>query len=253
MQGIAGKVHVITGGYGGIARATAEYLGRLGAHVVLTGRDERAGDEAARVLSAAAGIRVRFYRMDVADPVAVDDAVSRIETEVGPIYGAVINAAIAKFASSFDMSDSDWRAVLATNLDGAYYCARSVGRRIRGRGGSIVLISSIASRISGYPAAFSAYGASKAGLSHLAEMLGVEWAPDLIRVNAVEPGYTETQAIEHLKHDAPKAAEMLLDSIPLRRFIKPMEIAHVIAFLLSDLSSAMTGSVVVADGGASAR
>jgi NAD(P)-dependent dehydrogenase (short-subunit alcohol dehydrogenase family) len=179
--------------------------------------------------------------------------VEQIEKQVGPIQGAVVNAAIARFGPTFDMSDSDWHAVLQTNLDGAFYCTRSIGRRMRGRGGSIVLVSSIAARISGWPAAFAPYGASKAGLSHLAEMLGVEWAAEGIRVNAVEPGYTETQAIEHLKRDAPEVARNVLDSIPMRRFIQPQEIAQVVTFLLSDLSSAMTGSVVVADAGVSAK
>jgi NAD(P)-dependent dehydrogenase (short-subunit alcohol dehydrogenase family) len=81
----------------------------------------------------------------------------------------------------------------------------------------------------------------------------VEWARDGIRVNAIEPGYTHTQAIDHLRRDAPKAADVLLESIPMNRFIQPMEIARVIGFLLSDLSSAMTGSVLVADGGLSAK
>jgi NAD(P)-dependent dehydrogenase (short-subunit alcohol dehydrogenase family) len=191
--------------------------------------------------------------MDVSDPLAVEDAVGRIEGDVGPIYGAVINAAIAIFGSTLETTDKDWRSVLATNLDGAFYCARAFGRRMRGRGGSIVFISSIAARTSGAPAAFAGYGVSKAGISHLAEMLGVEWAREGIRVNAIEPGYTETQAIAHLRREAPHVAETLLDSIPIHRFLQPPELAQIIGFLLSDLSSAMTGSVLVADGGFSAK
>lgn len=253
MDGIAGRVHLVTGGYGGIAQATADYLVKAGGTVVLGGRNDEAGRAAAAALGNATGAQAHYVHMDVANPASVDTAVEHVESQIGPIHGLVINAAIALFGSSYEMSNEDWRAVLATNLDGAYYCARSCGRRMRSRGGSVVIISSISARTSGYPAAFAAYGASKAAVSHLAEMLGVEWAPDGIRVNAVEPGYTRTLAIDHLRRDAPHVADQILELIPQHRFIEPIEIARVIGFLLSDLSSALTGSVVVADAGLSAK
>lgn len=253
MRGIKDRVHVITGGYGGIASATADTLARSGGKVIITGRDAAKGEAKARELSKATGGAVHFVALDVSDSAATDRVAMEIETTFGPVYGVVINAATARIAPTFAHSDEDWRAVMSTNLDGAFYGARAFGKLMRGRGGSIVLISSIAARTVIAPSFHAAYSASKAAISHLAAALGVEWAPESIRVNAVEPGYTATDAIEHLKRDAPEAAAGILTHLPIGRFLEPSEIADVIAFLLSDLSSAVTGTVLVADGGTSAR
>lgn len=251
MEGIAGKVHVITGGYGGIATATARMLAANRAVVVLTGRDLDKGAQRARELTQETGGDVRFYRMDVTAPAEIDDVADRIRAEVGPVRGLVVNAAKAIIAPAHAHSDEDWRSVMTTNLDGAFYCSRSFARHMEGRGGAIVLISSIAARTATGP--HLAYSASKAAVSHMARLLGVEWAGRGIRVNAVEPGHTLTEAIAHLKRDVPEAAAQLENQIPLGRFLAPDEIGHVIQFMLSDLSSGMTGAAVVVDGGFSAR
>ena len=118
-------------------------------------------------------------------------------------------------------------------------------------GGSIVIVSSISARTGTGP--HLAYSASKAAVSHIARILGVDWAPLGIRVNAVEPGYTATDAIAHLERDAPDVAAHIKSQIPIGRFLRPEEIGSVIEFLLSDLSSGITGASIVADGGFSAR
>lgn len=251
MEGIAGKVHVITGGYGGIASATARLIAAHGGIVVLTGRDVEAGQRRADELKAETAADVRFYQMDVTDSVAVEKAAQSITKEVGPVHGVVINAAMATIAPALAHSDADWRKVMATNVDGAFYCARSFARVMQDRGGSIVVISSISARTGVGP--HIAYSASKAAVSHMARVLGVEWASLGIRVNAVEPGYTLTAAIAHMKRDAPEVAAQLEGQVPQGRFLQPEEIGNVVHFLLSDLSSGMTGAVVVVDGGLSAR
>lgn len=250
MDGIAGKVHVITGGYGGIATATAHMLACDGGIVVLTGRNVEAGQRRKEELKAQTGGDVRFYVLDVTDPEAVDRVADRIVDEVGPVHGVVINAASAMIAPALAHSNADWRGVMDTNLDGAFYCARGFARVMQ-PGGSMVFISSISARTAVGP--HIAYSASKAAVSHMARVLGVEWAPLGIRVNAVEPGYTLTDAIAHVKRDAPDVAAQLESQIPQGRFLEPDEIGNVVQFLLSALSSGITGAAIVADGGFSAR
>ncbi len=253
MMDLAGRVHIITGGYGGIAIATAEAIARAGGEVVLTGRQKNKGDEAARAITAETGGKVHFYELDVADPDAVRECALRIEKEVGPAYGLVANAGIGRHAPTFEYPDENWRATFGVNLDGAFFCAREFGKQMRSRGGSIVFVSSIAARVATRPPIRAVYGASKAAMSHLGSLLGVEWGRENIRVNTVEPGFTATSVHDKARESMPELLQQLADETPIGRFLQPGEIADVILFLLSDRSSAMTGSVVVADGGYSMK
>lgn len=252
-NGIAGQVHVITGGYGGIAMATARLLLDLGGRVVLTGRDAGKGEEALATLRAQGGGEAFFYPLDVADAAAVDVLAARVTDEIGPVRGLVANAAAAWPGSAFELSPEDWRKTIGVNLDGAFYCAQSFGKRMRGSGGSIVLVSSVAATKVTWPPAVVSYSVSKAGLSHLAALLGVEWAAEGIRVNALEPGHIDTDMTRRAQARRPEMMAKWIDEVPQRRLIDPAEIASTIAFLLSDMSSAMTASVVTADGGYSRR
>lgn len=252
-RGIEGKVMLVTGGYGGIAMATAELLMRLGGRVVLTGRDAAKGAEAAARLSREIGGEAHFYAMDVADAAAVEAAAERITAEVGTVQGLVANAASAWPGAAFDLSPEDWRKTIAVNLDGAFYCAQSFGKRMRGVGGSIVLVSSVAATKVTWPPAVVSYSVSKAGMSHLAALLGVEWASENIRVNAIEPGHINTDMTKRAKERRPDLLDQWVGAVPQKRLIEPEEIADTIAFLLSDMSSSMTASVITADGGYSRR
>lgn len=251
MDDIKGRIHVVTGGYGGIGTATARYLAELGGVVVVTGRNEDKGREAASAIARDTSGSVHFVPMDVLSPASVAHAVKVIEADIGPVFGLVANAGKHWLGETKSMSDNEWSDIMSTNVDGTFNTVQKFGASMRGRGGSIVLISSIASRTSGYPVPFASYGASKAAITHLARMLGVEWAAEGVRVNALEPGYTATNALATLEQDAPSMYEALMTRVPIRRLIRPEEVAHMIAFLLSDLSSAMTGSVLIADGGSS--
>ncbi|WP_083535932.1 SDR family NAD(P)-dependent oxidoreductase [Sphingobium sp. MI1205] len=192
-----------------------------------------------------------FYAMDVSDSASVVATSNAIEAEIGPVHGLVVNAAYAFFSPSIAHNEEEWRRVIDVNLNGAFLCVRAFGQPMLERGGSVVLISSIAARTSVGP--HLAYSASKVALSHMAAVLGVEWAEHGVRVNALEPGYTATSAIEHLKEDAPEVASSIENTIPIKRFLRPDEIASPTCFLLSDWASGMTGSVVIADGGMSAK
>jgi sorbose reductase len=252
-KGISGQVHVITGGYGGIALATARLLLDLGGRVVLTGRDVAKGESAVAALGSSGGGDAFFYALDVADADAVEDVAARVAADLGPVRGLVANAASAWPGSAFDLSPADWRKTIGVNLDGAFYCAQSFGRRMRTGGGSIVLVSSIAATKVTWPPAVVSYSVSKAGMSHLAALLGVEWAAEGIRVNAVEPGHIDTDMTRRAQARRPEMMANWIEEVPQRRLIDPAEIASTIAFLLSDMSSAMTASVLTADGGYSRR
>lgn len=249
MEGLANKIHVITGGYGGIAMATARYLMASGGTVVLTGRDAAKGAVAIAELEEEFGRPAHFYTHDVTDPQAASAIAEAVEAEIGPVWGVVANAAGAWPGNSYDLSPEDWRKTLAVNLDGAFFTVQAFARHMRGRGGSVVLVSSIAGAINTIPLVVASYGVSKAGMSFLAARLGVEWARDGIRVNAIEPGHIDTEMTANARKRRPDMIEKWISEVPMQRLLEPEEVAHSIAFLLSDLSSGMTASTLTVDGG----
>ncbi|PKP82009.1 MAG: 3-oxoacyl-ACP reductase [Alphaproteobacteria bacterium HGW-Alphaproteobacteria-18] len=253
MRGLAGRVHVITGGYGGIAMATAKALAEQGGTVVLTGRNQEKGEAAVGHLKQETGAVAHFYQLDVSDAAAVSEVAARINREVGQVYGLVANAAAIFPGAAFDLAPEDWRRTFAVTLDGSFYCAQAFGRLMKDVGGSIVLVSSVAASKAIWPPPVVSYSASKAALSHLAAVLGVEWAQHDIRVNAIEPGHIETELTLRAKERRPEMMEKWIADVPQGRLITPEEIGEIICFLLSDLSSSMTASVLTADGGFSRR
>lgn len=253
MRGLSKRVHVITGGYGGIAMATAKVLADHGGTVVLTGRNEEKGKAAVEHLKRQTGSTVHFYQLDVSDAAAVSDVACRINSEVGQVYGLVANAAAVFPGGAFDLSPEDWRRTMAVTLDGSFYCAQAFGRQMKDVGGSVVLVSSVAASKAIWPPPVVSYSASKAALSHLAAVLGVEWAQHGIRVNAIEPGHIETELTLRARERRPEMLEKWISDVPQGRLITPEEIGETIGFLLSDLSSSMTASVLTADGGFSRR
>ncbi|MCA1939468.1 MAG: SDR family oxidoreductase, partial [Caenispirillum bisanense] len=186
--------------------------------------------------------------LDVADPASVADAFAAAEEKAGaPVTVVVNNAGIADTRAALDVTPDDWDRVLDTNLTGAFLVAQAAARRMTAARvpGSIVNIASIAGlRPAG---AVAAYCASKAGLVHLTKALALEWARHGIRVNALCPGYVETDInAEFFATDAGKA---LIKRIPQRRLGKPEELDAPLLLLASDAASYLTGSVLAVDGG----
>jgi sorbose reductase len=253
MKGIKGRIHVITGGYSDIAVAAGHFIASEGGTVVLTGRQKDKGEAAAASIREKTGGVAYFESMDVTDPNAVEAAVNVIESKIGPVYGLVASAASSWPGTAFELTPEDWRKTLAVNLDGTWYCTQAFGRRMRGRGGSIVLVSSVCGSKVSWPPSVVSYSVSKAGISHLAALLGVEWASSGIRVNALEPGQIDTERLRSATQQWPDAMAKWLRTVPIGRLISPDEIAATIVFLISDLSSSMTASVLTADGGYSRR
>lgn len=244
MEGIGGKIFVVTGGASGIGKATAQRLAELRGQVVIADLPTSDGARIAREVGA-----VAFEPLDVTDATALETLASAIEREHGAVSGVVATAGISVATSAVDYTPESWRRIMNVNLDGAFFTAQAFGKRMRGRGGSIVLISSIAASRVVSPERHAAYGASKAAITQMAALLGVEWAGDGVRVNAVAPGYTNTPLLDRIRQEDPATYAHWVSQTPIGRLLEPREIANAILFYLSDLSSGCTGSSLLVDGG----
>jgi NAD(P)-dependent dehydrogenase (short-subunit alcohol dehydrogenase family) len=249
--GLDGKVVWITGASRGIGAAVAAQLGQSGARLVLQART--ATDlELVRAKVEADGAEVAVVIGSVTDEDAVARAVDTAVSKWGRLDGLVNNAGISPVMRRSEALDvADWRAICEVNLTGAFIASAAAARQMLPQGrGSIVSVSSV----HGHLAAprLAAYAASKGGLDMLTRTLAVEWAGSGVRVNAVAPGYVETEMTEGLRRHERWSRE-LIGKVPLGRFATTQEIVGAVHFLLSDASRYMTGSVLAVDGGWSAQ
>lgn len=248
MEGLSNKTIVVTGGAGGIGLATVKRLAAAGSKVIIADMPSSNGRSLAAQVDEGRGM-VEFMPIDVTSVESLTQAADEVVSRHGNVDGVVANAGIAILSEAFDYDEVSWRKTMAVNLDGAFFTAQSFARHMRGRGGSVVLISSIAGRSVVQPEKCAAYGATKAAVEHLAALLGVEWARDGIRVNAVGPGRTETPMIERIAKESPEMVASWMSQVPIGRLIRPEEVANAVAFFLSDLSSGCTGTTLMVDGG----
>jgi NAD(P)-dependent dehydrogenase (short-subunit alcohol dehydrogenase family) len=245
-EDLSRKSALVTGAFGGLGRHFALTLARQGARVGLCGRRVEEGEKLAAEIRAAGGVAA-VAAMDVTQPASVRAAIAAIVSQVGAIDVLINNAGVATTKAFLDVTEAEWASVVDVNLTGAWRVAQAVAQHMKdtGRGGSIVNIASITGlRVAG---AISAYVASKAGLIQLTQAMALELARYGIRVNALAPGYVETD----INRDffASEAGRTLVKRIPQRRIGKPEELDGPLLLLASDASSYMTGSVLVADGG----
>jgi 3-oxoacyl-[acyl-carrier protein] reductase len=244
LRSLAGVPTVVTGGSRGIGAAVARSLASLGAPVVVTYRSD--DEAAAKVVAAieADGGRAIAVAADVTSAAAVDALFHRVETVFGPAGVLVNNAGIHRGGRVHTIDPSHWDLVIGTNLTGTFNCARrAVPGMIERQWGRIVNISSIVG-IKGFPGD-SAYAAAKAGLLGLTRAMALELAPSGVLVNALAPGFVDTDMTRALTE---RAAERLASSIPLGRQAEPGEIADAVAFLVAG-PGYLTGSTLVVDGG----
>lgn len=234
------KVAVITGGARGIGLAAAVRLSDDGWTPVLVDRDGPELEKAASGLKGSIPVEA-----DVSAPEAVDDMAAKALQAAGRVDALVNNAGVGMFGPIEECSFSEWRRIMATNLDGPFLCSQALLPALRETGGSIVNIASI----SGVKASTLrvAYGTSKAGLMHLTRQQAVELGEYGIRVNCVCPGPVDTVLARGVHTAEIRAAYH--DAIPLNRYGLPEEIADLIAFLVSDRASYITGQIIGADGG----
>jgi 3-oxoacyl-[acyl-carrier protein] reductase len=236
-----GKITIITGGARGIGRAIAERLAEKGGHVALF--DLIDGNDTAEALRAH-GVKAAFFSVDVTDYAQVERAVKAVMEEMGGIDGLVNNAGITKDKLLLRMSEDDWDQVMRVNLKGVFNCTKAVVRPLMKKGGSIVNIASIAGLMGN--AGQSNYAASKAGIVGFTKSIAKEYGERGIRVNAVAPGFIQTEMTAAL---GDKYHETVVQSVPLHRAGQPADVANVVYFLLSDYSSYVTGEVINVSGG----
>jgi len=243
---LSGRRAVITGASKGIGYACARLLAEAGCHVILTARDEAALADATATLNAD-GLSAEYASLDVTEP----DAPAALADKLGPVDILVANAGIARAGTGAeDLSERLFVQVMNTNLYGVFRCCRAFGKTMLAQGkGSIIAVGSISGLISNIPQKQSHYNASKAAVHHLSKSMAAEWASRGVRVNAVAPGYIETEMTKYGMEENPEMAATWLSMTPMGRVGRPEEIASVVLFLASDASSYMTGAVLVADGG----
>jgi NAD(P)-dependent dehydrogenase (short-subunit alcohol dehydrogenase family) len=244
--GLAGRVAVVTGGNRGLGRAFAQALGEAGASVAIVARDTARSDRAVREL-ADLGVRAAAFRADVAHRPDVDRVVEEVVAALGRVDVLVNNAGTCIHRPALEVTDAEWREVIDVNLTGVWNCCQAFGRQLAANGGGcIVNVGSMSGRIVNRPQWQPAYNASKAAVHHLTKSLAAEWAPLGIRVNAIAPGYVNT---EMAPVDRPEFRRYWVEDAPMRRYATPEEIAPSVVYLASDASAFMTGSVLVIDGG----
>lgn len=242
MQELQGEVALVTGAFRGIGLATSLEMAKAGARVALVNRDaSRAGEAAAQIPDG----RGRSYVCDVTDVDCVSEMVGIVEKELGPVSILVNNAGVTRDKLLLRMGDDDWDLVLNVNLKAAFNLTKIIARgMLRRRAGAIINISSVVG-VMGNAGQIN-YAAAKAGLIGLTKSAAKEFAPRGIRVNAVAPGFIETQ----MTADLPKnARDALLAQIPLGELGQPGDIAPVIRFLAGPGARYITGQVIVVDGG----
>ena len=241
---LAGRVALVTGGARGIGRAIALRLAADGAKVGIIDLAD-SGAETAREVEKASGQATTFFKADISKEAEAKAAVAAVEASLGPVDILVNNAGITRDGLMLVMDEGDWDAVLTVNLKGAFVMTKAVLRgMIKRRSGSIVSISSVVGRRGN--AGQVNYSAAKAGLIGLTKSLAKEVGSRNIRVNAVAPGYIETEMTAALGEAARNA---LMSQIPLGRIGSPEGVADAVAFLAGDSASFITGAVLAIDGG----
>ena len=238
---LVGKNALVTGSTRGIGRAIAESLAGAGARVAVVGRDQARAAEAA----AAVGNNARGFAADVGDPASVVALAEAVEKEFGQIDILVNNAGLTRDNILFRLKDDDWDAVLDANLRGAFVAIRTVARgMIKRRWGRIINIASVVG-LTGNKGQAN-YAASKAGLIGLTKSVAKELGSRNVLVNAVAPGFIETDMTAAMTAEARAG---LAGQIPLERLGTPQDIAGVVTFLASDQAAYITGQTIVVDGG----
>jgi len=247
---IKDKVVLLSGATGGLGRATAERLAEEGAHLVLTDLDEQACKALASDLPGAG--RHLTAHLDVAVEAQWVEVAESVEREFGRLDGLVNNAAIGSLATVEDETVDNWERVMSIGSTGVWLGMKHLGPIIASSGGgSIVNLSSILGTVGGLGNS-AAYHAAKGAVRTLTKNAALHWATSGVRVNSLHPGFIGTAQLLERYEGTPRHEAMVANT-PIGRLGRGEEIAAVVAFLVSDDSTFMTGSEVYADGGYTAR
>lgn len=244
---LTGRVALVTGANTGIGQALAVALAGAGAHVALVGRSSMAET---RALLQGPGA-VHEIRADLSSTAPLRDVVDETVVTLGGLDILVNNAGIIRRADSLDYTEADWDAVIDTNLKSLFFLSQAAGRHMVAQGsGKIINIASLLSFQGGIR--IPAYTAAKSGVAGLTRLLACEWASKGVNVNAIAPGYIETNNTEALRNDATRRSQ-ILDRIPAGRWGRPGDLGGAAVFLASSASDYVDGVVLPVDGGWLAR
>lgn len=244
-----GRAALVTGANTGIGQGIALALAQAGASVVAAGRS---GMDETLALIAEAGGTVYALQADLQQAGVAERVIAEATDLAGPLDILVNNAGIIRRADALDFSESDWDEVMNVNLKASFFLAQAFARSAlsEGRAARIVNVASLLSFQGGIRVA--SYTASKSGLAGLTRLLACEWAAKGINVNAIAPGYVESNNTRALRADADRNAAILA-RIPAARWGKPSDIGGAAVFLASDAAAYMHGAVIPVDGGWLAR
>jgi 2-deoxy-D-gluconate 3-dehydrogenase len=245
---LTGKVAIVTGGNGGIGLGMARGLAECGAKVALVGRNAEKSRSAAESLAAETGSETLALTADVSQPEAVVSIASDVAKRFGRIDILFNNAGINIRKPPDVMSLSEWHEVLEVNLTSAFLLSQAVYPAMKQAGGGKIV--NIGSMTSIFGASFApAYATSKGGIVQLTKSLALAWAPDNIQVNAILPGWFDTELTAQARVEIPGLHERVLARIPVGRWAKPADMAGTAVWLASPASDYVTGIAVPVDGG----
>lgn len=244
---LKGKVCVVTGSSMGIGQAIAAKFLKEGATVILNSRKQERVDNGVAEFKEAGYENVDGYAFDVTNKARLEEVADDIVKKYGHVDVLVNNSGINAIGPSYDLPEEDYLRVLRTNLAGAFFASQVFGKKMRGKGGAIVMIDSVFGSVC--TGGRAAYSSSKGGMLALTKVLGVEWARDGIRVNSVAPGYVKTNLDELDQESGGYTDADICGRTPLGRYATPEEIANVVAFVASDEASYLVGENINVDGG----
>ena len=250
MFDLHGKVAVVTGGNGGIGLAMAQALAAAGASIAVVGRNPDKLLAAVTSLAQEGG-QAKSYAVDVCDEAAVGTLMMQVAADFGRLDILLNNAGINIRKPVQDLTLTEWHAVLDTNLTSAFLCSRAAYPHLKKQGGKLINIGSMTSI---FGASFApAYSASKGGIVQLTRALATAWASDQIQVNAILPGWIDTELTQQARIDVTGLQERVIARTPAGRWGKPSDLAGIAVFLSSAASDFITGTAIPVDGGYSVQ
>jgi len=245
---LQGKVAIVTGGNGGIGKAIARGLAAAGADLAIAARNEAKTEKAVREIREEFGIKVIGAKVDLQQEAQIRAMAAKVLETFGRIDILVNNAGTNIRKSPQDYTVAEWDEVLNTNLRGAFLCSQAVFPAMKSAGGGkIINIGSMTSLFGG--AKVVLYGTSKGGIVQMTRGLAVAWALDNIQVNAILPGFINTDLTRQARKDMPGLEERVLARTPVGRWGEPEDMAGAAVFLASRAADFITGVALPADGG----
>jgi len=246
------KVAIVTGGNGGIGKGIALGLASVGADIAIVARNPQKTRAAADEIRQAYGVRCLELQCDVTDETAVQQMAENVNQHLGRIDILVNNAGVNIRKLPQDCTAADWDQVLAGNLRSAFLCAKSVYPAMKaGGGGKIINIGSMTSLFGG--AKLAPYSASKGGIVQLTRSLACAWTAENIQVNAILPGFIDTEFTQQARKEISGLHEKVIARTPVGRWGEPRELAGSAIFLASPASDFVTGVALPVDGGFSSN